>query len=175
MTTAAEAPIDIAGQCLWTDYLEAQRTHRQKRGWRRVGWIALWVLITGQIGLFALAALGDSQWAWPLGLLVAVLAANVWFERVRLPRYCRRIYDQQRGMREPFRSWLSATEIRSETALGTSAHDWTAFIRWRESAGLFLLYQSDCLFNMVPKRSFGSEAELVRFRRLLTERLGPAA
>jgi hypothetical protein len=50
---------------------------------------------------------------------------------------------------------------------------WPAFMQWVEGPTVFLLYQTEDHYSVIPKSAFASEPEMVEFRRLLAERIIP--
>jgi hypothetical protein len=58
-------------------------------------------------------------------------------------------------------SWIGPT--------GSGTFQWKTFIRIQETKEQFLLYPQKSLANIVPKRSFQSDADLQRFRQLVRE------
>jgi hypothetical protein len=50
---------------------------------------------------------------------------------------------------------------------GESAHRWPAIIRCRENRNVFLLYQTPRIANIIPKRFFANEQDVVAARELL--------
>lgn len=53
--------------------------------------------------------------------------------------------------------------------------DWTTYLRVQETPEHFLLYVQKRLANVIPKKSFHSEADIPRFRELVRERFGDRA
>ncbi|HEX9347446.1 MAG TPA: YcxB family protein, partial [Gemmatimonadales bacterium] len=90
-----------------------------------------------------------------------------------LPRRVRRVYSQQRNLQLPFESVCTESGIESSNANSTNRLPWNHLIRWKEGPALFVVYQSDLIFNIVPKRCFAEPDQVDAFRSLLTERLGP--
>lgn len=52
---------------------------------------------------------------------------------------------------------------------------WSDYLRWKEGGKCFLLYMSDNLFQIVPKRFFHSDSDIDTFREMLTMRIGRVA
>ncbi len=168
--------IKFAGQLSVDDCVAANKLHMQKRGWKRVAWIAFWVVLGVAVLLFADISIRDPQTGLPPLLLFLFLAAVQLFVRlIYLPQRVRRVYSQQRNLQLAFESACTDTGIESTTANSTTRLPWNHLVRWREGATEFVLYQSDLMFNIVPKRCFAQPEEVDGFRGLLTERLGPPA
>jgi hypothetical protein len=52
---------------------------------------------------------------------------------------------------------------------------WTDYLRWKEGKDVILIYMSDDLYQMMPKRFFASDADLQAFREYLSQRVKSAA
>ena len=48
---------------------------------------------------------------------------------------------------------------------------WSDLTKWREGEGLFLLYGSDLIFYVLPKRAFQDAAAVDAFRDLLSAKI----
>lgn len=90
---------------------------------------------------------------------------------VWLPYSAKKIYKQQRTMQEPFEVELNDVEIIETNSLGTSRLRWTDFHKYKLGRDMVLVYQSDPLFQIFPKRWF-SEDEYRKFRQILKGALG---
>ena len=170
---AGDAPVEIAGRCDWTDYLEAQRVHERRQRRRLPGWRLLWGVAIAMLAIYAAAALlVDARW-WPRAALPALVIIGILVRRhVWMPWACRRMWDRERTLREPFRTVATPDAIRSETGFGSSISSWSLFERWAEGDTLFLLYYSDAQYGLVPKRLIAGDDGVARFRALLTAKLG---
>jgi len=166
--------IKFGGQLTADDYVAANKLHMRKRGWKRIGWIVFWVLLGVGALLSADIAIQDpSAGLLPLLLILFIAATQLFVRLLYLPRRIRNVYGQQRNLQLPFESVCTDSGIESSNANTTSRVPWDHLIRWKESNTLFVLYQSDLLFNIVPKRCFAQPEQADAFRDLLTERLGP--
>lgn len=173
----ALAPVEVAGQCTWTDYLAAHRLHeRWQRRARLPGWRLLWVLLAVQVGAFLGAGLLlDRRWLWSAALGAAGALLIFLRRRVWLPWWFRRAWARERSMREPFRTTVDADGIRTETALGAASARWEAFERWLEDDAVFVIYASDTQYGLLPKRLVVGDDGVARLRTWFEERLGAAS
>ena len=105
-------------------------------------------------------------------LLVALL--NGFRMLAVLPRRTRRIVQQQKNLHRPFDLWWDADTIFTKSANGDARIPWSDYLKWRENGRLFLLYRSDVLFQMFPKRAFPA-AQIDEFRALARAKIAPAA
>jgi len=166
--------IKFGGQLTSDDYLAANKLHMRTRGWKRMLWIVFWVLLGVGALLSADIAIQDPNAGLPPLLLILLIAGVQLFVRLLyLPRHVRRVYSQQRNLQLPFESVCTDSGIESSNANSTNRLPWNHLIRWKEGPALFVVYQSDLIFNIVPKRCFAEPDLVDAFRSLLTERLGP--
>jgi len=78
-----------------------------------------------------------------------------------------RIFRQQKSLNLPFSIEATSEAFCAFNETGKTTMPWGHFVKWKESERLLLLYHSDILFNLVPKRLFQSGAELAEFRGFL--------
>lgn len=83
--------------------------------------------------------------------------------RWRVPVVARRIYAQQRGLHDEIHVAADAAGIAARSARMEGQTPWSHYLRWREDRRVILLYQSDALFQFVPKRAL-SEAQVATLR-----------
>ena len=92
----------------------------------------------------------------------------IWFI---VPYKCRRAYAQRKDLQR------ECTFLPSEEGLAFKSADtegekrWSDYLKWKEGKSVFLLYMSDNLYQLVPKRFFASEADIERFRDILTRKI----
>jgi len=166
--------IKFGGQLTADDYLDANKLHMRQRGWKRVLWIAFWVLLGVGALLSADIAIQDPNAGLPPLLLILLIAGVQLVVRLfYLPRRVRRVYSQQRNLQLPFESVCTDSGIDCTNANSKTQLPWSHLIRWKEGPALFVVYQSDLMFNIVPKRCFAEPEQVDAFRSLLTERVGP--
>jgi len=84
---------------------------------------------------------------------VAVFAGILLFGYALLPRRARILYNQQRELHEPMQIEITQEAVRFETSSGTSTRQWASFVKWGETPHNILLYQSDALLNVLPKKA----------------------
>ena len=145
------------------DYLNAQTLHHR---WSRQKAIVviLLVIIAGVLGWVLWF-----QGARPItggiigGLIGGAIAALI-VRYVYVPWKARRVFRQQKSLHHEFTLSWNADGVHSKNANGEYSSGWSDFIRWKENECLFLLYLSDLMFYMVPKRAFSGDAELEDFR-----------
>jgi len=60
-------------------------------------------------------------------------------------------------------------QFSTEGISGTKA--WSDYVKWKEGGSGFLIYMSDNLYQVVPKRFLGSESDVNAFRELLRSKV----
>ncbi|HEY8699113.1 MAG TPA: YcxB family protein [Rhizomicrobium sp.] len=105
-----------------------------------------------------------------IGFVTLVFAGSRYFY---LPRRTRRLYWQQKSMQRPFAmSWDEGfVSLQSEEYSARSP--WSDYSKWREGEQIFMLYLSDIMFRIVPKRAFQDANEIPEFRDLLRRKISP--
>jgi hypothetical protein len=98
----------------------------------------------------------------------------VFFFKVRFPQRLRHIFRQQKSLHSPHSVEFTDAGIVSTRVEGETKHGWDYYRKWNEGKTLFLLFQSEVLMNMIPKRCFTSPEEMAEFRELLTKKIGAA-
>jgi hypothetical protein len=124
---------------------------------------ALWLSFVGPYGGQAQTA----RWA-----LLAFLGYLVFHWAFVLPNKWKRIYRQQKSLRMPYKLVITEEGISGTTENMQGANPWSDYVRWKEGNGVFLLYWSDSLFQVIPLRFFASEGQIEAFRGLLREKVG---
>ncbi len=165
-------PITYDVQLTADDYLAALRLHRRRVYWfgrfRFVFWGTFLFLLVG-MGL-----IGADPFAWTTPMLLLFFIGALWFltERILLPRQARRIYRQQQSLQRPYRFMVGDDGTQAVSATVTGSHPWSDYTRWIEGPDQFLLYLSDVLFVIIPKRSVPRPDDL---RSILGEKVRRAA
>jgi hypothetical protein len=102
------------------------------------------VLVFGRGG-----GLGDVWWLWPVVFVAAFL---VIYLRVLLPWNARRVFFQQKESASPFEHEITETAFNSSGQYGSATRPWVNFHKWKEDKDLLMLYLSDVMFIVIPKR-----------------------
>ncbi len=169
----------IPVQLTLADLQAAQRLHMRAASLRTLVYFAVFIAVVGAY----------FSWSAPrhtptdmfaafvtVGLVgTAFLAAlNLLSRWIVLPIRARRIFQQQKNLQRPYRVSWDAEGVQTSSANGNSKIPWMEFLKWRESAQLFLLYRSDVLFQMYPKRCF-TPAQVDDFRSLAKRNIAEIA
>ncbi len=168
--------VRIEGQYSVEDFQAAQKLHFQSPPGKFVFscsgnflLFAVVLLLAGFVGAAFLRLPGGFFLLIPAGLA----AGYVFFELIQRPRQMRRLFEQQKELSMPFEIEISEAGFGFKNSNGSGLRPWGQFARWKEDGTLFMLYRSDVVFDMIPKRLLaGGEAETVR--QLLTRGIVPA-
>jgi hypothetical protein len=152
--------IQIKGQYELADFKKAQALHARR------GRLATWSLyyVIGLMALIAvmggvLAIMGRFPWSYVL-ISALVLGAFVIARSVVVPRQLTRVFTQQKDLSAPFEMTLTDQEFSVRNEFGESHLPWDSFVKWKEDKEMLLLYRSDVMFHMLPKRLLRSDSDL---------------
>ncbi|MBV1706569.1 MAG: YcxB family protein [Hyphomicrobiales bacterium] len=126
--------------------------------------VLLGVLGALHVGVNALQMVGILVVA--LGGGLALVAFFLWLSFAGLPRLVKRNYAQQAMLRVNYTVCWSDEGFEVTTPRGTIAYIWGDFIQWAEGPETVLMFQSDRMFNFIPK-SACSSADLDDLRRIM--------
>jgi len=156
------------GTLSWAEFRGAQYLHLRPRPWLRVvGWLLL-VLCAAMLVPALLDGLTSETPGTAYTFVGALLYLGLWFF-VYIPWQARRMFTQQKALREPLRLEASGEGLWASTSIAHGAYPWSHLHKWKEGKSLFLLYFSDSLFCIVPKRCFAHPGDVVSFRSLLVK------
>jgi hypothetical protein len=153
------------------DYVEARLLH----GWVRAYIIYTLLILT--IILLILAVSGarlnsPTGNGCVLGLAIALALGLKTVPRA-VARRSRRIFAQQKSLHVTREILISDTTISSKSDRGDARLPWSDFYKWNGNDKIILLYPSENLFHMFPRRWFTS-GEFGEFKDLLAQKVGPA-
>jgi len=162
--------IRLQGQLIAQDYIDAQYLHA---GWRlpvRAFGIsllagALLLLIDPNNTVFWIALLPF------IGILTGILILVI---RHILARRSRKTFAQQKTLHLEVEKQIDEDGIFSRVPVrGEWKSQWPDFHKWKANEKLVLIYASDRIFYMFPRRWFASDAEFESFQELLARKIGP--
>ena len=81
----------------------------------------------------------------------------------------RKIYEQQKFFETKFDYEFTNEALCSRSDLGNATLPWVQFHKWKENKNTFIVYQSDAIFHLIPKRIFHSEEEINQLRVILKD------
>lgn len=156
------------------DYIDAQKLHRSKspRAFVRAIVLAGKVLAgLGFLTLVVLAAVVRDPKVWSNLLPLAVLlVAWALVMLVLVPFNWRRSYAKDRRLQHEFAANISEDGIHLQSEDFDANLKRALYLRFLESDRIFLLYQTNRMFNLFPKSAF-APGEIDEFRQLLQRKL----
>ena len=153
------------------DYLQAMRLHMRLRSWQKYLLIAIVSLsLVRIIPLMTGASLGDViQALMPLGLFgIACVVIYVVLPRQKV----KRTFSQQKSLQRAYKTVVSPDTITTTSELGQVAMPISDYHQYKVGKDCLLLYTSQSLFNMFPRRFFASDEEFDTFIAYLELHLG---
>jgi hypothetical protein len=145
---------EVSYTIVWEDVLAANRLRLRPTRRRRLVWAAVALIGVGEI---ALGLSDPNGWNVPLiGLgLFSCLAYAMWWlllDRWLLPRLSRRYYRQAAVLHEPIIVTWSAEGLATRSPMVTTSLPWAAYIGRSEDEATLLFFQTDMLYQFIPKR-----------------------
>lgn len=152
------------------DYIAALYTHSTftRMRWLRMG------LITVALMAFIYFQMPHDPWfvATLIASYGAILLLTIALVRyVFLPWQGRRIYAQTKAMQRPYKWTWDDERMSYVNDLASGIVPWEDVLKWREGPEQFLVYQSNIMFYLFPKRAFANEAAIDEFRALLKKKI----
>ena len=153
----------IKGQLQWTDYLNSQLLHMQPNWVRRIMFYGVYFML---VFIFVLwlyfYAIGQfeaqfSYYILPLFIFVAVYPL---YRYIFLPNQIKKIFSQQKELNAPFEMEFTDDAMIASNEFGNSIRPWKNFIRWKENKELIILYHSDVMYSILPKRFFTDHQQI---------------
>lgn len=106
--------------------------------------------------------LGVGRWILPGSLVYGM----VWFGAL-VPYRARRTFRQRKDLQRETAFVASEAGLAASNEYAQGSKPWADFLKWKEGKHVFLLYLSDGMYQIVPKRFFSSDSDMDEFRRLL--------
>ncbi|HET7921552.1 MAG TPA: YcxB family protein [Gammaproteobacteria bacterium] len=109
--------------------------------------------------------------AWSVLLWVLIGIAKF----VLIPVIARKRFKWQKRLQRPYNlSWNKDT-FYMKGEHGESHTSWSDFSKWRESKHMILVYITDGLFRLIPKRAFKDSSAVTDFSQILYDKIGPCS
>ena len=166
--------IDVTGMLLPDDYVRAQYLHlRPRLAFKILGvlivFAALWAI------WYSMSKGGLIGPGWIDYLFFAAIVYLCLSFFVYLPWKTRRTYRQQKSLQRESRMMFDEAGIVVDNELGHATVPWSDYVKWKENDHLFLLYVSDPVFHVLPKRYFSGADEVEKLRQILQAKIGSSA
>ena len=160
-----EAPM-IKGTYTADDLVSAQWLHvRPRRSLRVVGIVLAAVFCLAAVAMFLGPFASDLPWAkW---LYLASLAYFPILFAVVIPYRTRRSFRQRKDLHRESSFCASEDGVHVQSGDIQGLKPWSDYLKWKEGDKAFLLFMSDNMYQVVPKRFFDPESEVGGFRALL--------
>ena len=145
------------------DLIAANRLHF----WTSLKWKrTVWSYVLGGLVFTLIGALfteGNSAWAIMVGAIMGFIFWSIllaWILAVNyllIPPRSGRAFRQMKTLQSQTDINWSPERIQLESAQGSLDLDWRDFVRIIQGREVILLFQSDHLFNFIPKRALSGE------------------
>ena len=113
-----------------------------------------------------LAFAGVIIWA-PIATLAGIggLLGQWWEDRVGIPAKVQKLYIQYKGISDPITFGWDSEQIEGTSTSGHGKRNWRDYAHLKENDEVFLLYVTDQLWHLYPKRWFTAPEQLEEFRK----------
>ncbi len=91
---------------------------------------------------------------------------------VILPWSARRMYRQQKALQREMHFRFDDSGASASSEIGNSDIPWGDYLKWKKNDHMILLYISDRMYQMLPRRMFANPGDFDRLGELLTDRIG---
>ena len=158
----------IKGQLEWTDYLEAQLLHGKPSGYNKTKKYGLFSIIAVLVLLygFYLVVIGQISFLLFSPAFLFILLFLL-YRYVFFPKKIKKVFSQQKSMQVPFEMEFTEEGLIASNEFGNSTYPWENFLKWKENDDILVIYQSDIMFNIIPKRCFSNDQEIENFKKYL--------
>ena len=166
--------MELKGRIAVEDLMTAQWVHvRPRRSFAVVG-----ILLLGLAVFFVAKSFVEHRqsltdpmsWIFPVFLVYVAFITFIW-----VPRKVRRTYAQRKDLHHDISMVVTNSGIASQTERGNSTKPWSDYLKWKEDKNIFLLYLSDQMFQMVPKRFFATHEDIDAFRSMVRHSIADKA
>ncbi|RLA46153.1 MAG: hypothetical protein DRR42_18690 [Gammaproteobacteria bacterium] len=160
--------IEVKGMLQPSDYVRAQYLHIRPRPiLKAIGILILALVLWTAVYSIWTRDFGTLDYLFYLAILFLILNFAVY-----LPWKTRRIYKQQKSLQRELTFKFDDEGVSASNENAQSLTPWEDYLKWKHNDQLILLYFSDCMYHMVPKRLFADVADFDELRELLPHRIG---
>ena len=93
---------------------------------------------------------------------------------VIMPVRMKRLFKQQKALHTPAELEFTDSHFSGSSEHGSFEMKWEEFHKWKKNKYLILIYQSDALMHIIPRRSFDSQTDFETLEAILKKHLGNA-
>jgi hypothetical protein len=151
------------------DFVAANWIHWRPRA--VLGWLGILIASLFAVALVDSFFLHSEPAGWLDWAALGVPAYFAYFFGVHLPYKCRKAYRQRKDLQRECEFVADGSTLKLETLGGSMNKPWSDYLKWKEGKAAFLVYMSDNVYHLLPKRCFESEADIGKFRELLVARV----
>jgi len=154
------------------EHAAAQWLHQKPRPAFAFLGVLLLIVAIGVLWLSFFGSLAKDDGATRWAVLIFVVYIMLHWSMI-LPMKWRRIYRQQKSLQRPYSLEITDQGIAGKSENGEGVVPWGDYVRWKEGNGIFLLYLSDPLFQVIPFRyfHFQTDEQIEEFRKLLSQKV----
>jgi hypothetical protein len=167
--------VTLKGKFELADVKAAQNLHaRSSRLITWVGYYLIGLIVLVFIGEVVLTAMRLLTWTYLLfpAFILGFLALYRFYLR---PYQITRSFNQNKELSSPFEMELTDEGYGISNSYGSGKIPWKDFAKWKEDKQIILLYRTDNMFNMIPKRLLHDETEVQHILEMLRQNNVPVA
>ena len=163
--------MNIQAKLTAEDYVQAQFLHMRPRPvYKWLGILTIFFTLLAAGASTRACIRGCAPWHQPVIIIAALAYLFIWFQLV-LPRKARKIFAQQKLLHGPMEIVITPDGFSTAAAHGTSNLKWSELHKYKAGKRLMLVYQSDVIFHMFPRRWFASDADWDQLQAYLKQSL----
>ncbi len=157
--------IPFKGQITLKDFLQAQSLHRARSSGPYVlTGIFIFVIIAGIPSFMSQPGLLEAS--WPALAFLAFLIAVMW----GLPRLqATNAWKSNKSFQAPLSGTITPEHVHIHDAYADGTVTWQAYVGYKKSPTLVLLYRSSNTFNLFPKALFEKESDWEAFVHMVEQ------
>jgi hypothetical protein len=160
--------LEIQFQRNFADYQELFAAQARKSLRFKITFVLIFFLLY-ILASAGLVFLGLAQSRAFLAIFIVITLAGAVFACVR-PYWIRRDFEKHPNFARPVRLQISEAGIHSESDAWTDDTKWNAYLYYRETENLFMLYLGSRSVEAIPKRAFSAQ-QLAEFREFVRANL----
>jgi hypothetical protein len=153
---AGDMEISFTGQITQQDYLRAQSLHRRRSTALLIVGGVLFVLI---VLSFVVTSVSEPALFWSslpvVAILAIIFAASWWLPRLQAVRHWR----NSKALQNPMSGTITSQAINFTGTYSEGSTSWEAYVKYKRSPDMVLLYLAPNLFNIFPRAFFESDAD----------------